>query len=70
MDAVDVFESLPMGTVRGNTSFWNVILRSSHNATNFGSLIVGSLHLLAFIHCACVLDPANTSLRVAVRRGT
>ena len=35
MDTVDVFELLPMGTVRGNTSFWNIVLHPSHEYKNF-----------------------------------
>ena len=37
IDAVDVFESLPTGTVRGNTSFRNIVLRPSHEYNNFRS---------------------------------
>jgi hypothetical protein len=48
-----------MGAVRGNTSFWNVVPRPSHEHNKF----FGSLDLLAFIHRARFSDPANTSLR-------
>ena len=35
MDAVDVFESLPTGTVRGNISFRNIVLRPSYEYNKF-----------------------------------